>query len=430
MVGCSLSSHYATAFAAIYITYPDATLTNKEACKAVIYFPLPRICQQIPANFQSQYVSSILLNTQPSCSTIISAAAEFIDQTHKDPLMIKFTSDTLRQYHTFTDPTEDHSTRPPSSNPTSALSSNFPAYTSTFSTSSRSPGVFTPVEYDGRNYFDSSFGRALSPPDPGPTAFRYGAPDLADLNSPFVSLDTEYYNGTQSQQLPPDLGPLDAHLRWSANEEQLTIAAGSWQIPPTFLISPSLVGPILEGRDEREEQLPGWNNQDESRNYSDDGSRGDDAMLRDREQTSLQSHQKTPLLADNSHTSTLRTTQSSRSSTFATQSKPNTSRSKSTRQPRIQSENHNQVEKQYRTRLNAYFAQLLARIPTDTFIGSGLEGGAGKVVSKAETLMMAEQYIKRLEREETVLRGENKELAEDFENLKEEWLRQGGVLPP
>jgi len=343
---------------------------------------------------------------------------------------IKFTSDTLRQYNTFTDPTEDHSTRPPSSNPPSALSSNFPAYTSTFSTSSRSPSVSTPVEYDGRNYFDSSFGRELSPPDPGPTAFRYGAPNLADLNSPFVSPDTEYYNGTQSQQLPPDWGPLDAHLRWSANEEQPTMTTGSWQIPPTFAISPSLVGPILEGRDGREEQLPGWNNQDESRNYSDYGNRGENAMLRDEEQTSLQSHQKTPLLADNSHTSTLRTTQSSRGSTFATQSKPNTSRSKSTRQPRTHSENHNQVEKQYRTRLNAHFAQLLARIPTETFIGSGLEGGAGKVVSKAETLMMAEQYIRRLEREETVLRGEKKELAEDFENLKEEWLRQGGVLPP
>jgi hypothetical protein len=91
---------------------------------------------------------------------------------------------------------------------------------------------------------------------------------------------------------------------------------------------------------------------------------------------------------------------------------------------------HNMVEKQYRMRLNAHFDELLAKIPKE-YLQSGSDiGFEGKNTSKTETLVMAEHYIKTLERDEKKLSAENKELLYHFETLKAEWTRNGGVLLP
>lgn len=61
---------------------------------------------------------------------------------------------------------------------------------------------------------------------------------------------------------------------------------------------------------------------------------------------------------------------------------------------------------------------------------NGFENGTGKVASKGDTLVMAAEYIKRLETEQNPLTEENQQLLSDFEWLKKEWLRQGGALSP
>lgn len=224
-------------------------------------------------------------------------------------------------------------------------------------------------------------------------------------------------------------------LRASAPARQTRMVATAWQISPT-LQAPSLVSnPRFESHDgvELRELSWTWDGQDGSDNFSSHGTAPDEPSRRtslSTEQSNLQQHDIS-VLTDDPIPSKLQTADLSRNSTYTAQPKPNTTRSNRKGKHRTQSDNHNQVEKQYRTRLNNHFAQLLARIPTEMFEGDGLlERGAGNVVSKAETLMMAGQYIKRLEVEEKVLRGENNQLAEDFENLREEWLRQGGTLMP
>lgn len=81
-------------------------------------------------------------------------------------------------------------------------------------------------------------------------------------------------------------------------------------------------------------------------------------------------------------------------------------------------------------RLNAHFDELLAKIPKEYLqSGSGM-GIEGKNASKTETLVMAEHYIKTLEKDEKKLSAQNKELLYHFETLKAEWTRNGGVLLP
>jgi hypothetical protein len=92
---------------------------------------------------------------------------------------------------------------------------------------------------------------------------------------------------------------------------------------------------------------------------------------------------------------------------------------------------HNMIEKQYRHRLNSHFASLLAKIPAELAVSTGLDNiGGGKNISKAETLVLAERYIKMLQDEERVLREKNKRLEEDYERLKKAWIRSGGILMP
>ncbi|KAI0402935.1 hypothetical protein F4802DRAFT_332355 [Xylaria palmicola] len=87
-------------------------------------------------------------------------------------------------------------------------------------------------------------------------------------------------------------------------------------------------------------------------------------------------------------------------------------------------ETHNNVEKQYRNRLNAHFESLLSALPERMQSGDGEEGGdldtGDRRVSKAEVLEMARRHIKALERECAVLEGERDELRENMERLR--WL--------
>lgn len=92
-------------------------------------------------------------------------------------------------------------------------------------------------------------------------------------------------------------------------------------------------------------------------------------------------------------------------------------------------ETHNQVEKQYRNRLNAHFESLLDALPETMQAGEGEDGdeGAGAAldltdrrVSKAEVLDMARRHIQALERECAALEGERDELRNNMARLR--WL--------
>jgi hypothetical protein len=88
------------------------------------------------------------------------------------------------------------------------------------------------------------------------------------------------------------------------------------------------------------------------------------------------------------------------------------------------------VEKQYRNRLNTHFASLLAKIPDELAASTGFNTAGGKSISKAETLVLAERYIKMLQTQESDLRKKNKTLEEDYERLKKAWIDSGGILMP
>ncbi|KAF3065124.1 Allergen Fus c 3 [Daldinia childiae] len=86
---------------------------------------------------------------------------------------------------------------------------------------------------------------------------------------------------------------------------------------------------------------------------------------------------------------------------------------------------HNQVEKQYRNRLNAHFESLLDALPETMQAGEGDDEGESldltdRRVSKAEVLDMARRHIQALERECAALEGERDELRNNMERLR--WL--------
>ncbi|KAI2612817.1 uncharacterized protein GGS25DRAFT_529363 [Hypoxylon fragiforme] len=96
---------------------------------------------------------------------------------------------------------------------------------------------------------------------------------------------------------------------------------------------------------------------------------------------------------------------------------------------------HNQVEKQYRNRLNAHFESLLDALPENMQAGEvcdenpnpnpngdgeGLMDLSDRRVSKAEVLDMARRHIQALERECAALEGERDELRSNVARLR--WL--------
>jgi hypothetical protein len=86
---------------------------------------------------------------------------------------------------------------------------------------------------------------------------------------------------------------------------------------------------------------------------------------------------------------------------------------------------HNQVEKQYRNRLNGQFETLLSSLPNNDD-----RNGAKSRVSKAEVLMLAKRHIVQLEREKMMLEGQRVELESDLEELKRRFVEMGGVCMP
>ncbi|KAL5316886.1 hypothetical protein ACEPPN_015938 [Leptodophora sp. 'Broadleaf-Isolate-01'] len=91
--------------------------------------------------------------------------------------------------------------------------------------------------------------------------------------------------------------------------------------------------------------------------------------------------------------------------------------------------NHNQVEKQYRNRLNGQFETLLLALPREAGDGDG-DGGEEKKVSKAEVLVLAMKHIRDLERDRRRLEEENEKLEHVMEELTERWVESGGVVLP
>lgn len=101
---------------------------------------------------------------------------------------------------------------------------------------------------------------------------------------------------------------------------------------------------------------------------------------------------------------------------------------------------HNQVEQQYRKRLNAQFERLLAVLPQPDYDEEGMDeegGGEGggrvgmdKRISKAEVLDLARRRIKLLERERASLERQNEELLGNERRMQEERSgRFGGTMP-
>lgn len=103
---------------------------------------------------------------------------------------------------------------------------------------------------------------------------------------------------------------------------------------------------------------------------------------------------------------------------------------------------HNQVEQQYRKRLNAQFERLLAVLPQPDYDdeamdedgGGGGEGGGRvsmeKRISKAEVLDLARRRIKALEKERASLERQNEELIANERRMQDEWSRRlGGPMP-
>jgi hypothetical protein len=83
---------------------------------------------------------------------------------------------------------------------------------------------------------------------------------------------------------------------------------------------------------------------------------------------------------------------------------------------------HNLTEKKYRTRLNGYFETLLAAIPRPSGAAAEPAATAGdapeKKISKGEVLVLAMEYIRELEREQSELEEQRRLLSGNMEQLK------------
>lgn len=101
-----------------------------------------------------------------------------------------------------------------------------------------------------------------------------------------------------------------------------------------------------------------------------------------------------------------------------------TSSSSSNLPPKHARLNHNQVEKQYRNRLNGQFETLLLVLPRED------REGEGKKVSKAEVLVLARKHIRDLERDRRRLEEDKERLGGRMGALKKRWVESGGVLLP
>jgi hypothetical protein len=92
--------------------------------------------------------------------------------------------------------------------------------------------------------------------------------------------------------------------------------------------------------------------------------------------------------------------------------------------------NHDQTEKRYRKRLNYQFENLLSALPVRLIAESegsigGLDDRREKRISKAGVLMLAKGHIEQLERKQSDLEGENRQMSARAEDAEERWRRLG-----
>lgn len=117
------------------------------------------------------------------------------------------------------------------------------------------------------------------------------------------------------------------------------------------------------------------------------------------------------------------TTHSSRQTTFPSSS--SSAKSPSSKENTKGKTNHNQVEKEYRNRLNGQFEMLLSSLPNDDD-----RDGAKARMSKADVLMLAKRHIVQLEREKMMLEEQRQKLQGNVQELKRIFVEVGGICMP
>jgi Helix-loop-helix DNA-binding domain len=87
--------------------------------------------------------------------------------------------------------------------------------------------------------------------------------------------------------------------------------------------------------------------------------------------------------------------------------------------------NHNSIEKQYRSRLNDKFEALLSVLPGQE---TQTEWGNLAKISKGDVLMLAKDYIERLEKSRDEIREDKRSLEDEFKSMQEAWRQSCGVV--
>ncbi|KUJ21424.1 uncharacterized protein LY89DRAFT_433299 [Mollisia scopiformis] len=112
----------------------------------------------------------------------------------------------------------------------------------------------------------------------------------------------------------------------------------------------------------------------------------------------------------------------------STASKDSRSAARSRRSPRGGSHRvHNNVERQYRARLNDQYSVLLDALPVEITSSHGTDGD--KTLSKIEILDLAKQHIATLEEEEAQLKEEKVMLKGQMQLLKGLVQLTGELVP-
>lgn len=247
--------------------------------------------------------------------------------------------------------------------------------------------------------------------------------DLGYLDTPFGEYSPDGYGGDASQ-FPLQFGhrtstslPEGYELSNSNNNSAASPGmyggAGVWPAaahmsPAAFLPTPPM-GDELTGEDSVEEELTGSKRKRRSAATDDAAAAGNVGKRKSkRAQTQLRTASRAP-----------------KKRTANTIHKP----AESAEEVKARAA-HNQVEQQYRKRLNAHFEKLLAVLPPPdeidgiTSSGGGARDGIGdRRVSKAEVLDMARQRIRALERETAALERERRELRGRIGGFEGQWRR-------
>ncbi|KAE8440648.1 hypothetical protein EG329_007000 [Mollisiaceae sp. DMI_Dod_QoI] len=344
---------------------------------------------------------------------------------------ISYRSEAPVEYQTFVNLDDDSSFQPSHSNPPPpTLSPNISSSTSCLSPSTENTYT-TPSETEGWNYYDAGCSGALTGSDPVPSPYSCQSLHEAPFACTSTSENIRYADRTLHDNYTQGLEVDENPLNWLTEREgQAAAFAGVWQTSATSQAPFSPFGLTLGETTTPDNPTSDLGSPVISHAYTNSVSSSSHIHVEGRSGNISKRPQKASSSPHNWQDHKLRTSNSSSNFTFAVHPDPPSSRTKSTKRGQTSSNKHNQVEKKYRGRLNHHFSQLLAGIPAEIVAGSGHEAGKGKSVSKAETLIIAEQYIRKLEAEGNVLTGENKELLADLERLKEAWLQQGGVDLP